>query len=198
MRAARDKLCWAIAYSLRVRGRLMESRQSWPAPARKIPNGMARRIGLSLITELNMTTTDQDFVIERTFNAPCEIVWKAWTDPNQMARWWGPRAITTPICALDVRPGGSYRIVMRGPDGMYYPIKGVYREVKTHELIVMTMDCTEHPDAWHDMVNPDRKGDPNPAGEMLMTVTFEDFAGKTKLTIRTRFKSAMIRDSMVK
>ncbi|MFD2273315.1 SRPBCC domain-containing protein [Undibacterium arcticum] len=67
------------------------------------------------------------------------------------------------------------------------------------ERLVMTLDCSEHPDAWHDMVKPNRARDErNPAGEMLSTVTFEDVDGKTKLTIRTRFESATIRDAMLK
>ena len=60
--------------------------------------------------------------ITRTFDAPRKLVWQAWTDPKMMAQWFGPRGFTNPFCELDVRPGGSLRIVMRGPDGNDYPM----------------------------------------------------------------------------
>ena len=62
----------------------------------------------------------------------------------------------------------------------------------------MTMDCSEHPDAWHGLVNPNRKPGDNPAGEMLQTVTFEDLQGRARRTIRTRLGSAAIREAMLK
>jgi uncharacterized protein YndB with AHSA1/START domain len=140
-----------------------------------------------------------EFVISRVFDAPRELVFKAWTDPRHMARWWGPRDFTNPVCELDARPGGAHRIVMRSPDGIEFPCKGIYREVSEPERLVMTLDCSEHPDFWHDLVNPSRrKGDKNPVGEMLSTITFEDLGGRTRLTVRTRFESAAIRDAMLK
>ena len=143
--------------------------------------------------------TDRDFVITRIINAPRDLVFKAWTEPRHMARWWGPHDFTNPVCEMDIRPGGAHRIVMRSPEGVEYPIKGVYREVVAPERLVMTLDCTEHPKAWHDLVHPNRKkGEDNPAGEMLSTATFEDLEGKTKLTVRIRFNSVAIRDTMLK
>ncbi|HSY27330.1 MAG TPA: SRPBCC family protein [Burkholderiaceae bacterium] len=144
-------------------------------------------------------SNDCDFVISRLLDAPRELVFKAWTDPVHMARWWGPKMFSAPICEMDVRPGGSHRIVMRSPDGEDYPIKGYFREVVEPERIVMTMDCSEHPAAWHDMVNPNRApGDDNPAGEMISTITFEAHDSKTLLTIRVRLKTPAIRNAMVK
>ncbi len=144
-------------------------------------------------------SAEKEFVITRVFNAPRELVWKAWTESERMAHWWGPRSFTNPVCELDGRSGGPYRIVMRGADGAEYPLKGVYREIVEPEQLVMTMDCSEHPAAWHDLVKPNRqKGEDNPAGGMLSTVTFEELDGKTKLTVRTRFSSAAVRDAMLK
>jgi uncharacterized protein YndB with AHSA1/START domain len=115
-----------------------------------------------------------------------------------MAQWWGPQAFTNPVCEMDVRPGGAYRITMRSPEGVNYPVKGAFREVVEPERLVMTLDCSEHPAEWHDLVDPNRKkGEGNPAGEMLSTVTFEDLDGRTRLTVRTRFKSAAIREAML-
>src|SRR5215471_5530713 len=74
----------------------------------------------------------------RVFDAPRALVWKAWTDPKMMAQWFGPRGFTNPICELDVRIGGSLRIVMRGPDGTDYPMKGKFREITPPERLVFT------------------------------------------------------------
>jgi uncharacterized protein YndB with AHSA1/START domain len=139
-----------------------------------------------------------DFLISRIFNAPKVFVFNAWTDPKQIILWWGPPAVTNTISVMDVKPGGAYRIIMHF-EGVEYPIKGVFREVIKPERLVMTMDCSEHPAEWHDLVKPDRKkGENNPAGEMLETVIFEDENNQTKLTIRIRFESAETRDAMVK
>lgn len=142
--------------------------------------------------------SDREFVISRVFNAPRELVWRAWTDPKHMAKWWGPRAFTNPICEMDVRPGGAYRIVMRSPEGAEYPLKGVFKETIQSEKLVLTMDASGHPAEWHDMINPHRRKGENAAGELLQIVTFEDIGGQTRLTIRTRFESTAIRDAMVK
>jgi uncharacterized protein YndB with AHSA1/START domain len=146
-----------------------------------------------------MTASDSDFVSTRLFDAPRELVFKAWTDPKHMARWWGPHHFTNPVCELDVRPGGKWRIVMRGPDGSLHPANGVYREVVPPERLVMTMNHSELSDEWHDRVNPNRdKTAGKPALEALTTVTFEDQGGKTKLTVRMRFESAAVRDALLK
>src|SRR5579862_776151 len=89
--------------------------------------------------------TGREYTISRVFDAPRELVWKAWTDPKQMAKWWGPKVMKTPVCEMDVRLGGAYRIVMRAPDGIDYPVKGIFREIKPPERLVFTMDCSEHP-----------------------------------------------------
>jgi uncharacterized protein YndB with AHSA1/START domain len=142
---------------------------------------------------------ERDFVITRVFNAPRELMFRAWTEPRHMARWWGPHEFTNPVCDMDVRPGGAYRIVMRGADGTDYPITGVFREVVPPERLVLTMDCSEHPEAWHDLVQPNRRPDEtNPAGVMLSTVTFEAVGAKTLLTVRMRLASPATRDAMLK
>jgi uncharacterized protein YndB with AHSA1/START domain len=142
---------------------------------------------------------DNEFVITRVLTAPRARVWQAWTEPGCMARWWGPNVITTPVCEMDLRPGGAYRVVMRTPDGTDYPITGVFREIVAPGLLVMTQDCAEHPQAWHDMVAAGSgQAGPNPAGTMVLTVRFEHLGGnKTQLSISTRFESTAIRDAMV-
>jgi uncharacterized protein YndB with AHSA1/START domain len=150
----------------------------------------------SLVAE---PVVDREIVLTRVFDAPRELVFKAWTDPKHMAQWWGPKAFTNPVCQMDLRPGGAWRIVVRSPDGIDYPLKGVFREIVEPERLVMTFDCSEHPDEWHDLVNPNRdKAKGRPALDLLCTVTFEDQAGKTKLTVQTLMESVAIRDAMVK
>ena len=114
----------------------------------------------------------REVVITRIFDAPRELVFKAWTDPKQMARWWGPKGFTNPVCELDVRVGGVWRIVMRSPDGMEYPCGGVYCEVVEPERLVFTNSATDK--------------DGNPVLDGLTTVTCAAHGGKTKLTLQTR------------
>ena len=133
---------------------------------------------------------DRQFVISRTFDAPCELVWKAWTDPKKMAQWWGPKGFTNPVCELDVRVGGSWRTVMRSPEGVDYPCHGVYREIVEQEKLVMTLDCSGHPDEWFDQVLPNRDRTKKPSLDMVQTVTFNRSCSQTMVTIRTTFEKS--------
>jgi uncharacterized protein YndB with AHSA1/START domain len=119
-----------------------------------------------------MTVKEKELVLKRVFNAPRERVWKAWTDPRQLAQWWGPAGFTNPVCEADVRPGGAIRIDMRGPDGTVYPMTGVYREVVAPERLVFTASAL------------DEKG--RPLFEVLNTVNFAKQGGKTLLTVRAQ------------
>lgn len=116
-------------------------------------------------------STERELVITRIFDAPRELVFKAWTDPKHVAQWWGPKDFTNPVCELDVRPGGALLIHMRGPDGVVYPMKGVFHEIAEPERLVFTSSAFE-----------DEAG--NPQLEVLNTVTFVEQGGKTKLTLR--------------
>lgn len=113
----------------------------------------------------------QEFVITRVFDAPRELVFKAWTDPAYVAQWWGPRGFSNPVCELDVRPGGAMLIHMQGPDGVTIPNKGVYREIVAPERIVLTTTAFEDADG-------------NPQLEVLNTITFAELGAGTKLTLR--------------
>ena len=147
----------------------------------------------------SLDSREREFVISRHFAAPRERVFRAWVEPAQLTQWWGPYGFSNPVCELDVRPGGAYRIVMRGPDGVDYPLKGVYREVVPPARLVMTDDCSEHPEAWHAQLDPGRRpGEPRPALDALSTVTFNEEADGTRLEIRTQFASAAILDAMLR
>jgi uncharacterized protein YndB with AHSA1/START domain len=101
-----------------------------------------------------------------------ENLYSRWTDPKRVARWWGPRGFTNPVCELDARPGGAIRIHMRGPDGVVYPMTGVYDEIVEPERIVFTSAAL------------DAEG--KPMFEVLTTVTFAEQGGKTKQILRAR------------
>ena len=79
-----------------------------------------------------------ELVIRRVFDASRELVWKAWTDPERMKRWWGPKNFTAPVCKIDLRVGGAYLYCMRSPEGQDYWSTGVYREIVPQERIVCT------------------------------------------------------------
>jgi uncharacterized protein YndB with AHSA1/START domain len=115
-------------------------------------------------------SADRKLVLTRTFDAPRALVFKVWTDPGHVARWWGPHDFTNPVCELDVRPGGAILIHMAAPDGTVYPMKGVFREIVEPERIVFSSGAVEDDDG-------------NPGLEVLMTVTFTERAGKTTLTL---------------
>jgi uncharacterized protein YndB with AHSA1/START domain len=87
---------------------------------------------------------------------------------------------------------------MIGPDGSEYPLKGVYRELVPPERIVYTNDLSEHPEEWHDWIDPARdKSKGRPKLEPVTTVTFEEHDGKTRLTVRMRFATKELRDRFV-
>jgi uncharacterized protein YndB with AHSA1/START domain len=116
-----------------------------------------------------------DLVITRIFDAPRELVFKAWTDAKQVALWWGPHGFTNPLCEWNVRPGGAILVHMRGPKGsvfdMVMPMRGRFHEVTAPERLVFISTAME-----------DGEGDPQL--ETLNTITFEEHNGKTKFTLR--------------
>jgi uncharacterized protein YndB with AHSA1/START domain len=125
-----------------------------------------------------MTTTadkpfgEREVVITRLFDAPRALVFRAWTDPKQMAQWWGPHHFTNPVCEIDARVGGAFRIHMRGADGVVYPMVGTFSEVVPPERLVFTAQAQDHAGT--------------PLLESVTTVTFEEQGGKTKLTVQAR------------
>jgi uncharacterized protein YndB with AHSA1/START domain len=80
----------------------------------------------------------RDVNLSRVIDAPCDLVWAAWTEPQHMAKWWGPKGFTNPVCELDVRPGGKILIHMKAPDGTVYPMSGVFAEVDKPRRLAFT------------------------------------------------------------
>lgn len=119
------------------------------------------------------------FEITRIFNAPREQVWKAWTDPERLKHWWGPKGFTVHTCKVDLRPGGTFLYGMKAPDGSDMWGKFVYRKIEAPtrlEFIVSFSDAkggvTRHPSS------------PGWPLEILSTVSFDEQGGKTKVTVQ--------------
>ncbi len=127
-------------------------------------------------------TGDREIIVSRTFNAVRELVFDAWTDPEHVGRWWGPKGFTTTTYEMDVRPSGIWRFVMHGPDGVDYPNKIVYIEVVRPDRLVY-----DHTGGLKDDIN-----------KFQVTVTFVERNGKTNLTMRMVFPSAEAREHIVK
>ena len=128
-----------------------------------------------------LTASDRELVITRVFDAPRDIVWKAWTDPERIKQWLAPRGFTIPFAEGSLSVGGAWRSSMRKPDGTDLWLGGVYREIVEPERLVFTH-------AWLD-----EEGRPGPA--TLVTVTLSERGRKTEMTFRqTGFDSRDSRD----
>lgn len=124
---------------------------------------------------------ERELVMTRVFDAPRRLVFKAWTEPERLVHWWGPKGFTLPSCKMDLRPGGAFRFCMRGPDGSDHWLCGAYREIVEPERLAFTW-------AWED-------ADGRPGHETLVTVELVEQGAKTKLTLRHAvFESANARD----
>jgi uncharacterized protein YndB with AHSA1/START domain len=129
----------------------------------------------------NKPSTTERMVITRVFDAPRELVWRAWTDPQYVMQWWGPKGFTSPVCKIDFRVGGKFLCCMRTPDGQDFWNAGEYHEIVPLEKIVSSMYFS---DAEGNKVEPEHYGIEHEAIEGAYDVTtFEDFGdGQTKLT----------------
>ena len=123
------------------------------------------------------TLAEREVTITRVFDAPRATVFRAWTDADRLARWWGPKGFTNSVCEIDARVGGAIRIHMRSPDGSVYPMKGEVREIVPPERLVFTN------------VAVDAAG--NRIIEGLTTVIFIQRDGKTTMTLHTRGRAVV-------
>jgi uncharacterized protein YndB with AHSA1/START domain len=122
-----------------------------------------------------METSDKELKITRLINAPRELVWKMWTEPEHIRHWWGPKGFTNTISKMDVRVGGEWEFVMHGPDGTDYPNKHTYIEVVKPEKLVMTH-----------------------MGLFIMTATFVAQGNKTLLTMSGMFESPELLQKLIR
>jgi uncharacterized protein YndB with AHSA1/START domain len=121
-------------------------------------------------TATTAPATERELVVTRILDAPRDLVFRAWTRPEHVVRWWGPHGFTTHSCRQDLRPGGTFQLSMRSPEGAEHPRQGVFREIVEPERLVFT---------W-----AGQEADGRPGPETVVTVTFADHAdGKTRLTL---------------
>src|SRR5262249_35401620 len=125
-----------------------------------------------------LDTSDCEIAHTRIFNAPVSRVYEMWTNPRHLAQWWGPHGFRTTVLEMDVRTGGLWRLIMRGPDGTDYPNKMIYREVVSNERLVYTNTAEGVPGAQ----------------EFTATATFKPQDGKTSVTVRMIFRTAEARN----
>jgi uncharacterized protein YndB with AHSA1/START domain len=119
--------------------------------------------------------------ITRTFDAPRELVWRAWTEPEHFMKWWGPEIFTSPSCEMDIRVGGKFLWCMEWPDGRRNYTTGEFREVVPLERLMYT---TSFADADGNAVPPAYYGmGDGVAFEMQVTVVFEEHDGKTTIDL---------------
>lgn len=131
-------------------------------------------------------TADREIIISRTFHAPRALVWDAWTKPEHVVKWWGPRGFTTETKRHEFQVGGAWEHTMVGPDGTRFPNKSIFKEIVPQERIVYS-----HGGGRED-------GD-IPGANFTATWTFEALdGGKTRVTGRMLFPSAAARDHVVK
>ena len=123
------------------------------------------------------SSEDTGLTLTRLIHAPRGRVFRAWTDPGLVARWWGPKDFTNPVCAIDPRPGGALRILMRAPDGAELPMAGVFREVEEPDDLVFVSTAFEDPAGY-------------PRLEVLNRVVFTELHGATTLTLNARILQA--------
>jgi uncharacterized protein YndB with AHSA1/START domain len=114
-------------------------------------------------------TADREIVSTRLIDSPRELIWRAWTEPDQLTHWWGPKGFTSTFQEFDPQPGGAWRFVLHGPDGKDYKNEIVYRELVKPERIVF-----EHLSA----------------PRFQVTATFAEAGSQTRITFRMLFKTA--------
>ena len=123
-----------------------------------------------------------EITITRVFDAPRERVWQAWTDPEVLMRWWGPKDFTSPACRIDLRVGGAYLFCMRSPEGQDFWSTGIYREIVPLQRLACTDSFADEND---NVVPASHYGmDGDFPLELQVTVTFEEQDGKTVMTLR--------------
>jgi uncharacterized protein YndB with AHSA1/START domain len=126
------------------------------------------------------TPSDREIVMTRVFDAPRRLVWDAFTRPELLKRWFGPRGWSLVVCEVDLRVGGGFRFVLRGPDGTTMGMRGVYREIAPPERSVHIESFDDYP------------------GESQVTTVMVEHGGKTTLTATVLYPSREIRDALIK
>ena len=117
-------------------------------------------------------TRRRELYISRFYAVSRQQVFRAWTDPKHVARWWGPKDFTNPVCEIEARLGGRIRIVMRGPDGTDYPMQGTVTDIRANERFAFDFEALDKPGG-------------KPVLQGRVTVSFAEEDGKTRLSLST-------------
>nr|WP_201033224.1 SRPBCC family protein [Leptospira noguchii] len=130
---------------------------------------------------MNTSTSDREIRATRIFDAPRDLVFRMWTEPEHVIHWWGPKGFTNTFETMDVRPGGIWKFIMHGPDGTDYPNLIVFLEVIRPEKLVYKhgSDMEDHPGDFH------------------VTVLFSEQNGKTTLDMTMLFNTVQQRNETV-
>ncbi|WP_438448095.1 SRPBCC family protein [Gorillibacterium sp. sgz5001074] len=131
------------------------------------------------LDEVEARVGEREFVLERIYDAPRELLFRVFTEPEHLAQWWAPGDYTVPVCKVDLRPGGQWHYSMRSPEGEDHWALAVFREIQPPERIVYS--CT-----FADEFANRTEGIP----EHTATITFSEADGKTKVEVRISFESA--------
>jgi len=136
---------------------------------------------MDMRTSIDVEERERELVITRILDAPRDVVFRAWTEPDRVARWWGPQGFVTTYCDMDIRPAGAFRVCMRSPEGAEHWKQGIYREIVVPEHLAFTF-------AWED-------AEGKPGHQTLVTVTLADRGGRTELTLHQAvFETVAARD----
>jgi uncharacterized protein YndB with AHSA1/START domain len=125
------------------------------------------------------TPSDREIVLTRVFDAPRNLVYDAFTKPELLKRWFGPRGWSLVVCDVDLKVGGGFRFVMRGPDGKDMGMRGVYRELAPPDRSVHIESFDDYP------------------GEAQVTAVFVEQRGKTTMTATVLYPSKEVRDAVI-
>jgi uncharacterized protein YndB with AHSA1/START domain len=139
-----------------------------------------KNTGTLKVTLQVTTPTEREVVMTRVFDAPRRLVFDALTKPELFKRWFGPRGWSLVVCEVDLKVGGAWRWVLRGPNGTNMGMRGVYQEIVPPERFVSTESFDDYP------------------GESLNTLVLVEQGGKTTLTITVLYQSQEIRDAVIK
>lgn len=127
------------------------------------------------------STANREITISRLIHAPRELVFDAWTDPKHLIKWWGPQGFTNTFHEINVKPGGVWRFIMHGPDGVDYPNFIIFRELVKPERITWT-----------------HGEDENEATHFQSSAIFEREGNHTRLTLKSLFPTAEERDRVIR
>lgn len=141
-----------------------------------------------MLDNLATVPDDRHLALERVLPAPRDLVWKMFSDPYHLSRWWGPRGFTNPVIEMDFREGGRWHHVMRGPDGRDYPADSEFIEITPPERIV-----------YRNRQLDDAVFEGNPPPSFLRVITFTDLgSGKTLLKLDAYFDTAANKDAVIR